>query len=99
MLGPNYATQPGISDFLQAESSLVPHAPLLFFMSLLHDQNEELNQSFIPVMVVTHSFRRVLMSVRSQAPANAGAGRGVNVGKASASGFEVDAEGWFSVWG
>lgn len=49
-------------------------------------------------MVVTHSFRRVLMSVRSQAPANAGAGRGVNVVRPSASGFEVDVEGPFSTW-
>lgn len=51
----------------------------------------------LPVMVVTHSFRRVLMSVRSQAPANAGAGRGVYLHRVSdVSAFEVDVEGLFS---
>ncbi len=53
----------------------------------------------IPVMVVTHSRRSVLMSVRSQAPASAGAGRGMNLDRDSGmSGFEVDAEGPFTVW-
>ena len=53
----------------------------------------------LPVMEVTHSRRRVLISVRSQAPANAGAGRGMNlVRDTGRSGFEGDAEGTFSVW-
>lgn len=40
------------------------------------------------------------MSVRSQAPANAGAGRGMNLDRVSGiSVFEVDVEGPFSVWG
>lgn len=54
---------------------------------------------FIPVMVVTHSRRRVLMSVRSQAPASVGVGRGRILGNDSdISGFEVDVEGWISAW-
>lgn len=39
------------------------------------------------------------MSVSSQAPANAGAGRGMNLDRESVmSGFEEDVEGTFSVW-
>lgn len=54
----------------------------------------------VPVMVVTHSRRSVLMSVRSQAPANAGAGRGINLDRVPGiSVFEVDVEGPCSVWG
>lgn len=52
---------------------------------------------FIPVMVVTHSRRRVLTSVRSQAPASAGAGRGMNLDRSSAV-PDLDVEGSFSVW-
>lgn len=66
-----------------------------------HKQHEltELFLPCIPVMVVTHSRRRVLMSVRSKAPANAGAGRRMNLDRVSGmSGFEVDVEGPFSVW-
>lgn len=38
------------------------------------------------------------MSVRSQAPANAGAGRGMNLDRVSGtSGFKVDVDGLFSV--
>lgn len=52
---------------------------------------------FIPVMVVTHSRRRVLISVRSQAPARVGGGRGGIFGKGSdMSDFAVDVEGQIS---
>lgn len=48
-------------------------------------------------MVVTHSRRRVLISVRSQAPASVGVGRGMILGKDSEiSDFEV--EGRISAW-
>lgn len=54
---------------------------------------------FVPVMVVTHSRRRVLISVRSQAPASVGAGRGMILDECSdMSGFEVDVEGQISAW-
>lgn len=50
-------------------------------------------------MVVTHSRRRVLISVRSQAPASVGVGRGMILGKDSEiSDFEVDVEGRISAW-
>lgn len=53
----------------------------------------------VPVMVVTHSRRSVLMSVRSLAPARDGAGRGLNLYKDSGmSCFEKDVEGPFSDW-
>lgn len=48
-------------------------------------------------MVVTHSCSSVLMSVRSQAPASAGGGRGASLATGT-SGFEVDVEGPCSVW-
>lgn len=49
---------------------------------------------FIPVMVVTHSRRRVLISVRSQAPARVGGGRERIFGEGSdMSDFAVDVEG------
>lgn len=52
---------------------------------------------FIPVMVVTHSRRRVLISVRSQAPARVGGGRGRIFGEGSdMSDFAVDVEGQIS---
>ncbi len=39
------------------------------------------------------------MSVRSHAPASAGAGRGTNLDRVSGmSGFDVDVEGLFSLW-
>lgn len=54
---------------------------------------------FIPAMVVTHSRRRVLISIRSQAPASVGVGRGMILGKDSdISDFEVDVEGRISAW-
>lgn len=46
-----------------------------------------------------HSLRRILISVSSQAPANDGAGQGMNLGCGSGtSGLEDDVEGLFSVW-
>lgn len=54
---------------------------------------------FIPVMVVTHSRSRVLISVRSQAPASVGAGRGMILEEGTGmSDFEVDVEGQISAW-
>lgn len=70
-------------------------------MPLPHPNNQMCNRavSIIPVMVVTHSRRRVLMSTRSQAPASAGAGRGMNLDRVSGmSTFELEAEGPLSVW-
>lgn len=50
-------------------------------------------------MVVTHSRRRVRISVRSEAPASVGVGRGMILGKDSdISDFEVDVEGRISAW-
>lgn len=51
-------------------------------------------------MVVTHSRKSVLISGKSQAPASAGAGRGMNLHRVSEmSCFEDEVEAAFSVWG
>lgn len=53
----------------------------------------------VPVIVVTHSRKSVLISVRSLVPAKAGAGRGVNLEKDSGmSCLEKEVEGPFSDW-
>lgn len=53
----------------------------------------------VPVMVVIHSRRRVLISVRSQAPASVGVGRGMNLDEDSdVSEYEADVEGRISAW-
>lgn len=50
-------------------------------------------------MVVTHSRRSVLMSIRSKAPAKDGAGRQINLDIDSGmSCLEEDVEGSLSVW-
>lgn len=70
-----------------------------FCNSRVNNKHKDVGYRCIPVMVVTHSRSRALISVRSQAPASVGVGRGRILGKDSAvSGFEVDVEGRTSAW-
>lgn len=55
-------------------------------------------QFYLPVMVVIHSRRSVLMSVNSQAPANVGAERDKHLGLGMSC-FDDNVEGPFSICG